>query len=55
MEPRPFQIGILKDQLGTGPDFFEPMDEDELALWEGACDQLASEMNPSNPCSRTLR
>lgn len=32
-----FTIGILKDELaGTAPDFFEPMSEDELALWEGA-------------------
>lgn len=31
-----FTIGLLKGKLtGTGPDFFEPMDEDELALWEG--------------------
>lgn len=31
-----FQIGLLKDQLtGPGPDFLEPMDEAELALWEG--------------------
>ena len=31
-----FTIGLLKDKLaGTGPDFFEPMNEDELALWEG--------------------
>ena len=33
---RPFKIGILADQLkGPGPDFFEPMAEEELALWEG--------------------
>jgi len=32
-----FTIGLLKGELtGPGPDFFEPMDEDELALWEGA-------------------
>ncbi|MCO5118051.1 MAG: type II toxin-antitoxin system prevent-host-death family antitoxin [Burkholderiaceae bacterium] len=31
-----FTIGLLKGQLaGPGPDFFEPMSEDELALWEG--------------------
>ncbi|GHD17494.1 type II toxin-antitoxin system Phd/YefM family antitoxin [Tianweitania populi] len=30
-----FKVGLLKDQLtGTGPDFFEPMSDDELALWE---------------------
>lgn len=32
-----FTIGLLKGQLtGAGPDFFEPMSEDELTLWEGA-------------------
>ncbi|TVQ34808.1 MAG: type II toxin-antitoxin system prevent-host-death family antitoxin [Geminicoccaceae bacterium] len=31
-----FRIGILRGQLtGPGPDWFEPMPEDELALWEG--------------------
>jgi len=32
----PFTIGLLKGQLaGEGPDFFEPMGEEELGLWEG--------------------
>lgn len=32
-----FKLGLLKGRLtGTGPDFFEPMDEDELSLWEGS-------------------
>jgi prevent-host-death family protein len=32
-----FKIGILKGQIeGDGPDFFEPMSEEDLALWEGA-------------------
>jgi antitoxin (DNA-binding transcriptional repressor) of toxin-antitoxin stability system len=31
-----FKFGILADELtGSVPDFFEPMSEDELALWEG--------------------
>jgi prevent-host-death family protein len=31
-----FKIGILKDRITEpGPDFFESMPEDELALWEG--------------------
>jgi prevent-host-death family protein len=31
-----FKIGLLEGQLvGPGPDFLAPMDEDELALWEG--------------------
>ena len=30
------KLGVLKrDALGRGPDFFSPMDEDELAAWEG--------------------
>lgn len=32
-----FKFGLLKDKVaGSGPDFFEPMSEDELDLWEGA-------------------
>jgi antitoxin (DNA-binding transcriptional repressor) of toxin-antitoxin stability system len=31
-----FKIGLLKGQLtGPGPDFFEPMSENDLADWEG--------------------
>ncbi|NNU62893.1 type II toxin-antitoxin system Phd/YefM family antitoxin [Ochrobactrum soli] len=31
-----FTIGLLKGQLtGSGPDFFQPMSEDELARWVG--------------------
>jgi len=30
-----FKIGVLKSKLGTGPDFFEPMEESDLDLWEG--------------------
>jgi prevent-host-death family protein len=31
-----FKIGILEGVLtGEGPDFFEPMSEEDLALWEG--------------------
>ena len=30
-----FQIGLLAGQLGMGPDFLVPLDEDELDLWEG--------------------
>ncbi|MDR0250885.1 MAG: type II toxin-antitoxin system prevent-host-death family antitoxin [Burkholderiales bacterium] len=30
-----FTMGILKGKLtGSGPDFFEPMPADDLALWE---------------------
>jgi antitoxin (DNA-binding transcriptional repressor) of toxin-antitoxin stability system len=31
-----FKIGLLKGRLtGPGPDFMEPMEEDELKAWEG--------------------
>jgi antitoxin (DNA-binding transcriptional repressor) of toxin-antitoxin stability system len=31
-----FKLGVLEPgALGDGPDFFSPMDEDELAAWEG--------------------
>lgn len=34
---RTFRIGLLKGELTeAGPDFFEPMSEEDLALWEGA-------------------
>ena len=32
----PFKVGIWEHKnLGPGPDFFEPLSEDELVLWEG--------------------
>ena len=35
--PKPaFKIGILEGQLqGDGPDFLEPMSEEDIARWEG--------------------
>ena len=31
-----FKIGLLKGKVtGQGPDFFAPMDEGDLDLWEG--------------------
>jgi len=30
-----FKVGLLKGKLGAGPDFFEPMEAEDLALWEG--------------------
>lgn len=31
-----FKFGVLKGQLmGPGPDFFQPLSEDDLVLWEG--------------------
>jgi prevent-host-death family protein len=35
----PFKFGLLAGQLtGPVPDFFEPMDDADLALWEGRGD-----------------
>lgn len=32
-----FTVGLLKGKVaGQAPDFFTPMSEDELALWEGS-------------------
>lgn len=30
-----FQVGLLKGKLGAAPDFLEPMEAADLALWEG--------------------
>jgi hypothetical protein len=30
-----FKVGLLDGKLGQGPNFFEPLPEDELAAWEG--------------------
>ena len=30
-----FKVGLLRGQLGRGPDFFEGQDEVDLQLWEG--------------------
>lgn len=36
IEKTDFKFGMLRGQLkGPSPDFLEPMDEDELAKWEG--------------------
>jgi len=29
-------IGLYKGQIEIGPEFFEPLPDEELALWEGA-------------------
>jgi len=29
------KVGLLKGKLGTGPDFFGPVEERDLDLWEG--------------------
>lgn len=35
IKKKPFRIGFLEGQFTIPPDFFEPMSEEELALWEG--------------------
>jgi antitoxin (DNA-binding transcriptional repressor) of toxin-antitoxin stability system len=32
---KPFKFGLLKGKVHNVPDFFEPMSEEDLALWEG--------------------
>jgi len=32
---KPFKFGLLEGKVGTVPDFFEPMGEDDLTAWEG--------------------
>lgn len=39
VEPTPFKFGLLAGQLGETPDFHEPMDEEDLRLWEGRGDE----------------
>ena len=29
------ELGFLRDAFQVGPEFFEPLSEDELGLWEG--------------------
>jgi prevent-host-death family protein len=37
IEQTSFAIGILKDKVSSdGPDFFEPMSEEDLAIWDDA-------------------
>ena len=31
-----FKFGMLKEKLGTTPDFIAPMSDDDLDAWEGA-------------------
>ena len=31
-----FKLGMLKEKLGTTPDFIAPMSDDDLDAWEGA-------------------
>ncbi len=30
-----FRVGLLKGSLGAGPDFFAPMEQGDVDLWEG--------------------
>ncbi|MFN8612900.1 MAG: type II toxin-antitoxin system prevent-host-death family antitoxin [Vulcanimicrobiota bacterium] len=32
---QPRQLGFLRGTFEVGPEFFEPMTDDELRLWEG--------------------
>ena len=35
MRNQPFRFGLLVGLAGEGPDWFEPMAEDDLRLWDG--------------------
>jgi hypothetical protein len=35
-------IGLYKGQIEIGPEFFEPLPDDELALWEGGGNDMAA-------------
>ena len=35
VERKRFRFGLLEGKVGSVPDFLEPMDDDELRLWEG--------------------
>lgn len=36
VEPLPKRVpGLWKGKISIGPEFFEPLSEEELALWEG--------------------
>lgn len=40
VEKRKIKFGLLKHLVDTDPnDWFEPMDEEELALWEGRSEE----------------
>jgi len=41
------EFGALRGRIGLGPEFFEPLLEEELALWEGGGDQKRGR-NPLN-------
>lgn len=37
IEPtRPRQLGFLRGSFVVGPEFFEPLSDEDLALWDGA-------------------
>ena len=38
---QPFPFGLLRGKVGATPDFLEPMDEEDLRLWEGRGDDPA--------------
>ena len=36
-------IGLYKGQIDIGPEFFEPLPEEEIMLWEGGADIHSAE------------
>jgi len=41
-KPAKRPLGIFAGQISIGPEFFEPLPEEELALWEGTASPVAS-------------
>jgi prevent-host-death family protein len=35
VEKSTFKFDVMKDKIGGDPNFFEPLPDDELDLWEG--------------------
>ena len=47
-KPAKRPLGIYAGQISIGPEFFEPLPEDELALWEGSAPSSSSDVSAKN-------
>lgn len=45
-EKHRYPIGLTKAMGYVGPEFFEPLSEEELGLWEGSCMLPSDPLNP---------
>ena len=46
-ERKPRPIGLARGMGHVGPEFFEPMEDDELGLWEGTRMLSSDPLNPN--------